>query len=366
MGNEMRYIGNKILANIMYILFGLIILILYYYFYFKMIASNEKEKKLIKEFKNFTEGPNKGFKFSHITPREAMQEYQAEEIDKSRNKSFILYGGSDSGKTTFLKFYLKNHNISDYLVFGRDASEWPPNYFMSIEKFKNVPIENLKGKTVILDDAGAYKDLKTKVEDFFRYGRHEEIQTIYLAHYAKDVVPTVRDNIKNIFLTLSNTNKFFENIRETYHIDKEIIKKWQSFAKQYMYGLINYSTITNEYKIYNSDFKLVFDSQTKTISTYLDPADYVSLPSYFFIEEDYTKMRLFLEEMSGQTIRITPQNIAFYYVVYCKQNNILVNEQRVSTYFSEESEEIKNLKKDMKEIGVKSLKQYWNVVVKGG
>ena len=253
MGNEMRYIGNKILANIMYILFGLIILILYYYFYFKMIASNEKEKKLIKEFKNFT-----GFKFSHITPCETMQEYQAEEIDKSRNKSFILYGGSDSGKTTFLKFYLKNHNISDYLVFGRDASEWPPNYFMSIEKFKNVPIENLKGKTVILDDAGAYKDLKTKVEDFFRYGRHEEIQTIYLAHYAKDVVPTVRDNIKNIYLTLSNTNKFFENIRETYHIDKEIIKKWQSFAKQYMYGLINYSTITNEYKIYNSDFQKIF------------------------------------------------------------------------------------------------------------
>ena len=359
MGNEMRYIGNKILANIMYILFGLIILILYYYFYFKMIASNEKEKKLIKEFKNFT-----GFKFSHITPCETMQEYQAEEIDKSRNKSFILYGGSDSGKTTFLKFYLKNHNISDYLVFGRDASEWPPNYFMSIEKFKNVPIENLKGKTVILDDAGAYKDLKTKVEDFFRYGRHEEIQTIYLAHYAKDVVPTVRDNIKNIYLTLNNSDKFFENIREAYHIDKEIIKKWRS-SKQYGYGIINYSTITNEYKIYNSDYKLVFDSQTKTISTYLDPADYVSYPSYFFVGEVYTKMRLFLEEMSGQTIRITPENIAFYYVVYCKQNNILVNEERVSTYFSEESEELKKMKKEMKEMGYDTLKQYlfrkaWN------
>ena len=71
-------------------------------------------------------------------------------------------------------------------------------------------------------------------------------------------------------------------------------------------------------------------------------------------------MRLFLEEMSGQTIRITPTNVAFYYVLYCKENNILVNEEKVSEYFSEEDIKWKEFKSEMKELGIKSVKQYVN------
>ena len=40
----------------------------------------------------------------------------------------------------------------------------------------------------------------------------------------------------------------------------------------------------------------------------------------------------FLEEMSDQTIEITPLNIACYYVAYCKQNNIKVNESKIDNY----------------------------------
>ena len=277
-----------------------------------------------------------------------------------RNKSFILYGGSDSGKTTFLKFYLEKHNLTDYIVFARDAKEWNTKHFIAIEHFKNIPMEKLKGKTIILDDAGAYKDLRSKVEDFIRFGRHEEIQTIYLAHYAKDVLPTVRDNINSMYITLKNSDNFFENIREAYFVDKEIIKKWKQYKG---YGVIEYSTITNNYKIYNKDYKLVYDTQTKTVSTSLcsrtlNPSDYVNYPSYFFVGEDYNNIRLFLEEMSGQTIRITPKNIAFYYVIYCKQNNILVNEEKVSTYFSEENTDWVRIKTEMKQLGINSLKQY--------
>ena len=43
-------------------------------------------------------------------------------------------------------------------------------------------------------------------------------------------------------------------------------------------------------------------------------------------------MKVFIEEMSDQTIKITPYNIAFYYVYYCKQNKIKVNESKIDNY----------------------------------
>ena len=36
--------------------------------------------------------------------------------------------------------------------------------------------------------------------------------------------------------------------------------------------------------------------------------------------------------MSDQTIEITPFNVAYYYVYYCKQNKIKVNESKIDNY----------------------------------
>ena len=36
--------------------------------------------------------------------------------------------------------------------------------------------------------------------------------------------------------------------------------------------------------------------------------------------------------MSDQTIEITPQNVAYYYVYYCKQTKIRVNESKIDNY----------------------------------
>ena len=36
--------------------------------------------------------------------------------------------------------------------------------------------------------------------------------------------------------------------------------------------------------------------------------------------------------MSDQTIEITPFNVAHYYVYYCKQNKIKVNEYKIDNY----------------------------------
>ena len=81
---------------------------------------------------------------------------------------------------------------SDYLVFGRDESEFHASNFVHLLQLEQTGIESLANKTVLLDDAVAYKSLKTKVEELFRFNRHHNIQVIYLAHYAKDVLPIVK------------------------------------------------------------------------------------------------------------------------------------------------------------------------------
>ena len=57
-----------------------------------------------------------------------------------------------------------------YVVFGRDEREFPSQNFVPLLQLEKVSIESLTNKIVVLDDAGAYKSLKTKVEDLFRYG----------------------------------------------------------------------------------------------------------------------------------------------------------------------------------------------------
>ena len=56
------------------------------------------------------------------------------------------------------------------------------------------------------------------------------------------------------------------------------------------------------------------------------------LMKVFFHCEEYNKLKVFLEEMSDQTIEITPFNIAFYYVYYCKQIKIKVYESKIDNY----------------------------------
>ena len=242
----------------------------------------KKTDELVEEFKQF-----EGFKFSHkieVVP-------ENETIDRSKNSHFILYGSTGSGKTSFLKHFLTKNIINDFLVFGRDPKEWEKDVFIDVHNFGKINIDNIENKTIILDDAGAYTNLKKNVEDFFRNGRHNNIQVIYLAHYAKDVLPIVRENITRIFITLNNQDSFFENIIQTYCIrDKNILNKWQSYKQQNEYGIIELDTRNNNFKIYNSKYNIIFNSNE---NTKFDPSDYVKYDSYFFKGELYNDMKLF-------------------------------------------------------------------------
>ena len=123
-----------------------------------------------------------GFKYSHLTNQEREQEIKESREESPHNNShcnahFIIDGSSGSGKTSFSKHYLaqRPHDKSrdssrTYVVFGRDEREFPSQNFVPLLQLEKVSIEQLANKTVILDDAVAYKSLKTKVEDLFRFG----------------------------------------------------------------------------------------------------------------------------------------------------------------------------------------------------
>ena len=110
----------------------------------------------------------------------------------------ILYGTSGSDKTRFFKHYL-DQNKSNFLIFDRNQTAFPGEYFIPLLNSENVPTEQLENKTLILDGAGANKRLKTKVDDWFKFGRRKNIQMIYLAQCAKDVLPVVRENCKVVY-----------------------------------------------------------------------------------------------------------------------------------------------------------------------
>ena len=113
-------------------------------------------------------------------------------------------------------------------------------------QLEKLEIESLAIRTIFLDEAGAYKNPKTKVEDLFRFGRHHNIQVIYLAHYAKDVLPVVRENCFKIFITINNPDSFFETKIQTYSI-KEL--RWKQYRCQLEFGVIEFDTRSQKYKI---------------------------------------------------------------------------------------------------------------------
>ena len=214
-----------------------------------------------------------GFKYSHLTnqEREAPQDTReaTREAEVHGNSHFIIYGSSGSGKTSFLKHYLAQvatQRQRNYVVFGRDEREFPTQNFVPLLQLEKVSIESLTNKIVVLDDAGAYESLKTKVEDLFRYGRHMNIVVIYLAHYAKDVLPIVRENCFKIYLTINNPDNFFESIVQTYALASAIKDgfNWKYYRDHLEFGIIEFDTRSQKYKILNDKYNLIYDSSKRS------------------------------------------------------------------------------------------------------
>ena len=79
----------------------------------------------------------------------------------------------------------------------------------------------------------------------------------------------------------------------------------------------------------NQKYNVIYDSGKHNKRS---PEDYIAYESYFFSGEEYNKLKVLLEEMSDQTIEITPYNEAFFYVEYCKQKKTKMIESKIDNY----------------------------------
>ena len=172
----------------------------------------------------------------------------------------------------------------------------------------------------------------------------------YLAHYAKDVHPIVRENCFKFYKTINNPDNFLETIIQTYSIkDASILHRWKQYRDQLEFGNIEFDTRSQKYKILNNKYNIIYDSSKQNK---WGPEDCVAYESYFFTGEEYNKLMVFLEEMFDQTIEKTSYNIAFYYIYYCKQKKIKVNESKIDNYVERMQQPLSSdsVKEDFKKI----------------
>ena len=102
------------------------------------------------EVKNFS-----GFEYAHKTG--TITELKI--IERSTNSHYVLSGSTGSDKTYFLKYYFKKNTIDNFIVIGRNPTEWNPDIYKNVLNFANVNLHNITSKTITLDD-GAYKEMK--------------------------------------------------------------------------------------------------------------------------------------------------------------------------------------------------------------
>ena len=124
------------------------------------------------------------------------------------------------------------------------------------------------------------------MEDLFRVGRHHWIQVIYLAHYAKDVLPVVRENCLKIYITIINPDNFLESIVQTSSIkDPGFLLRWKYFRDQLEFGIIEFDTRSQKYKVLNNKYNIIYDS-SKQIKW--GPENYVAYESFFSLMRNTT------------------------------------------------------------------------------
>ena len=319
----METLSNFLTNHILLIFVIGIILIIWSIIIVKYVSSHPYQH-LLNEFNNF-----KGFPLKNIPLNNNDNgELRPKAINRSENSHMLVYGQSGSGKTTFIKHYIKN--IDKFIIFTLSMDDWEnkENIF-DLSSFPNLinNIDQINSYTIVIDDAGNNKELKELVSKLFTIGRHHNIQVIYVAHDVVDINPKSRGNIQEIYVTIANTSEFFSRLEKVFNIKINSTH----YKKLFKYGLLKINLITEDISVYNSNFELVNPNLNTNLS--FDPSKYITNDSYFFKGETFNKLKLFLEEESNRTINITEESIAFYFVVWCIQHNLNPNLSKVKYYF---------------------------------
>ena len=267
----------------------------------------------------------------------------------------IVYGGTGTGKTYFIRQYLKLYSVQNqYQDQDRDQvqdqakiivivckvdRDWidpESNKFYTgfnkcdINMITKNNMHKFQNCVIVLDDMG--DRLNKDIGYYFTEGRHYNIQMIVMYHKPAQIINTARMSCDTIYLTTYNGPDLFKNFNEIYKCEHDFIKIISELNSNYYnytdgmsdelrYGIIKYNKKENTFIIISSNRTMIYDSRVGFL-------DLKALSLKDDLErEDINKLIAYMKPlMINATDRnvINHDNYQFYFNKLLTLNNIKI------------------------------------------
>ena len=269
----------------------------------------------------------------------------------------IVYGGTGTGKTYFIRQYLKLYSVQNQeqdqnqdqnqnqdqakniVIVCKDDRDWidpeSNKFYTGFNKCDiNMITKNnmhiFQNCVIVLDDMG---DRLNKDKAYcFTEGRHYNIQMIVMCHKPAQIINTARMTCDTIYLTTYNGPDLFKNFNEIYKCEHNFSKNISELNGNYYnqtdgmshelrFGIIKYNKKENTFIIINSNRTMIYGSRVSFL-------DLKALSLKDELEkEDINKLIAYMKPlMINETDRnvINHDNYMFYFNKLLKLNNIKI------------------------------------------
>ena len=210
----------------------------------------------------------------------------------------IVYGGTGTGKTYFIRQYLKlyldppsGHTDEDQdqdlnrdqakniTKVCKDDRDWidpeTDEFYIGFNKC-NINMITTKNKSkfkdcvIVLDDVG--DKLNKDIAYYFTEGRHYNIQMIVMCHKPSQIINTARMSCDTIYVTTYNGADLFKNFNEIYkcehnfnkiicELNSNYYKCTDGISDELRYGIIKYNRKENTIIIIDKNRTMLYDSR---------------------------------------------------------------------------------------------------------
>ena len=218
----------------------------------------------------------------------------------------IVYGGTGTGKTYFIRQYLKLYSVQNQELRSsfpdqdqyqdqdrdqvqdqakiivkvcKDDRDWidpESNKFYTlfnkcdINMITKNNMHKFQNCVIVLDDMG--DRLNKDIGYYFTEGRHYNIQMIVMSHKPAQIINSARMSCDTIYLTTYNGPDLFKNFNEIYkceHDFNKIISELNSnyynytdgMSDELRYGIITYNKKEHTFIIISSNRTMIYDSR---------------------------------------------------------------------------------------------------------
>ena len=139
-----------------------------------------------------------------------------------KKHNFIIYGPSNSGKTTIIKDFCGLYDTVN--VFCIDGIEWKGYGIFGIDDFKLLDnLDSVANSPNIFDDMGENIRFPA-IPSLYSKGRHHNINVICVGLTVTDLNIKARDNTPAIYITLNSSQQFVERVQEKFKIGSNLYR----------------------------------------------------------------------------------------------------------------------------------------------